>query len=123
MKHLPLFIVAVLVLVFSTTGQAHHSIAATYRLSDTQSISGTIVQVALREPHSFLHVEAPDSDGIVRRWSAEWDAGTPVLGRSNDHNPLRVGNRVRIVGHPGQNPEVYRLLIVEITRLANSDTT
>ena len=121
MKHLPVFTVALLVLLFSTAGQAHHSLAATYRLSATEAISGTVVQVALREPHSFLHIEAPDRDGVMRRWSAEWDDATPVLGRSHADTPLRVGDRVRVVGHPGQTRETYRLLIVQISRLPEGD--
>jgi hypothetical protein len=118
MKQLPVFVIAVLLLTSSTAGQAHHSLAATYRLSDTEAISGTIVQVGLREPHSFLHVEAPDRDGIMRRWSVEWDATTPVVADGHaDHFGLRAGDRVRVVGHPGRNAESYRLLAAAITRL------
>ena len=106
MKHLPVFIVAILILMFSSAGQAQRALAATYRLADTEVISGTIVQVSLRKPNSFFHIEALDRDGVVRRWSTEWDAGTPVVGRANDdHNVLRVGERVRVVGHPGRNAD------------------
>lgn len=40
-------------------GWAHHSFAATYDETKTQTIEGKIVQFLYRNPHSFVHVDAP----------------------------------------------------------------
>src|SRR5438093_4883249 len=44
---------------------AHHSFAATYLEGQTQKIEGKVVQFLFHNPHSFLHVEAPDDKGFT----------------------------------------------------------
>ena len=46
-----------------TPAFAHHSFGATYDLDGTQEIEGRVVQFLLRNPHSFIHVQAPDTNG------------------------------------------------------------
>ena len=45
---------------------AHHSFAATYFEDKTVTVDGKLVQFMFRNPHSFVHVEAPDEKGMVR---------------------------------------------------------
>jgi len=57
-----------LAIVFSLSAgsvSAHHSFAATYLEGQTQKIEGKVVQFLFRNPHSFLHVEAPDEKGFT----------------------------------------------------------
>ena len=104
-----------LVVLLSVSGEAHHSLAATYGISDTQTIEGIVVQVALREPHSFVHIEALDDDGIMRRWRVEWEDVGHLIQRGMTRDTLRVGERVRLVGHPGRPDGVYRLLVAHMS--------
>ena len=46
---------------------AHHSFAATYFEDKTQTVEGDLVQFVFRNPHSFVHLEAPDEKGEIRR--------------------------------------------------------
>jgi hypothetical protein len=113
MKHL--FVVVLLFgPAFSGPGEAHHSTAATYHLGEIRTIEGTIVQVAMREPHAFVHVEVLDGRGILRRWSAEWKEMPDGSGADLARTAVRVGDHVRIIGHPARNRGVDRLLIVQI---------
>jgi len=50
--------------------QAHHSFPATYLVDQQVTINGTVVQFLFRNPHSFIHVMAPDKDGTIQRWAA-----------------------------------------------------
>ena len=61
-------------LVAAARAGAHHSFAATYFEDKTQTIEGNIVQFMFRNPHSFVHVEAPDDKGQMQRWAVEWAA-------------------------------------------------
>ena len=56
-------LIAGVALVAGSRVQAHHSFAATYFEDQTVSIEGNLVQFLFRNPHSFVHVEAPDKDG------------------------------------------------------------
>ena len=51
--------------------RAHHSLAATYDDSKEVTLDGKIAELLFRNPHSFLHVEAPDKAGVMQRWSLE----------------------------------------------------
>ena len=51
---------------------AHHSFAATYLEDQTVSIEGELVQFLFRNPHSFVHVQAPDENGAEQLCVVEW---------------------------------------------------
>ena len=42
---------------------AHHSFAATYFEDKTITVDGKLVQFMFRNPHSFVHVDAPGRKG------------------------------------------------------------
>jgi hypothetical protein len=107
------------ILMTSITLFGHHSFAATYKEGETQKIEGNVVQFLFRNPHSFLHVEAPDDKGAMQSWAVEWGGGGQ-LGRSGvTRDSLKPGDHVVVVGQPGRNPEDHRLRMVNITRPAD----
>jgi len=108
-----------LAIVFSLSAgsvSAHHSFAATYLEGQTQKIEGKVVQFLFRNPHSFLHVEAPDEKGTMQLWNIEWGGGG-LLGRQGvNRDTLKPGDRVIVVGQPGRVPEEHRLRMMNLTR-------
>ncbi len=100
----------------SGRASAHHSFAATYFEDKTQKIEGNLVQFLYRNPHSFVHVEAPDEKGAMQRWAIEWGAGGQLGRQGVTRETLKPGDHVIIVGNPGRNPEDHRLRMVNITR-------
>src|SRR4029079_17613951 len=50
-------------LLTGATAGAHHSFPATYSVNRTIRIEGKVTQLLLRNPHSFLQIEAPDVSG------------------------------------------------------------
>jgi hypothetical protein len=117
------FIVAVAAV--SATGAnviAHHSFGATYEVSKSITLDGAIVQFVFRNPHSFVHVEAPDANGVSQRWAVEW-GGTGQLAQAGvKRDSLKVGDRVIIGGRPSRVPGEYRVLMVNLTRPADGFT-
>jgi Family of unknown function (DUF6152) len=111
-----------LAIVFSLSAgsvSAHHSFAATYLEGQTQKIEGKVVQFLFRNPHSFLHVEAPDEKGTMQVWNIEWGGGG-LLGRQGvNRDTLKPGDRVIVVGQPGRVPEEHRLRMMNLTRPAD----
>src|SRR5207247_10172090 len=100
-----------LAIVFSLSAgsvSAHHSFAATYLGGQTQKIEGKVVQFLFRNPHSFLHVEAPDEKGTMQVWTIEWGGGG-LLGRQGvNRDTLKPVDGVIGVGRPGRVPEATR---------------
>jgi hypothetical protein len=118
MKQILLSTIA-LVTILNFDAVAHHSTAAAYQLSRTEAVEGTVVQVAFREPHTYLHVVAIDRDGFTHRWSLQWADQAALAHDGIKTSTLRPGDRVRVTGHPGRNPDAYQLLITTITRASD----
>ena len=95
---------------------AHHSFAATYFEDKTQMIQGTIVQFLFRNPHSFVHVEAPDDKGLMQRWAVEWAATAQLKESGVDYQSLKPGDEVIVTGNPGRNPADHRLRMQSVER-------
>lgn len=101
------------------SGSPHHSFAATYDQRETVRIEGRIVQFQFRNPHSYLHVEAPDDTGQVWRWAIEW-GGTGQLGAQGvTSQTLQPGDEVVVVGNPGHNASDHRLLMRTLRRTSD----
>src|SRR5215472_6741055 len=77
----------------SLPAQAHHSFPATYFVDQTVQIEGTVVQFLFRNPHSFVHVMAPDKDGVMQRWAVEWGAGGSLASDNISSDTLKPGDK------------------------------
>ena len=93
---------------------AHHSFAATYIVDKEIKIEGDMVQFMFRNPHSFVHVQAPDANGEMQRWAVEWAAAGQLTGISRD--TLKPGDHVIISGNPGRTAEDHRIRMRSILR-------
>jgi hypothetical protein len=110
------FLVIALTLLAGVAAYAHHSYGATYDISKEVKLEGKLVQFVYRNPHSFVHIQAPDQKGVQQRWAIEW-AGTSQLGNQGvGRESLRVGDEINIVGRPSRVPGEYRLLMVTLKR-------
>jgi hypothetical protein len=109
-------------LLAGTAAYAHHSYAATYDVQNEVKLEGKLVQFVYRNPHSFVHVQAPDASGAQQRWAVEW-AGTGQLAEAGvQRDTLKVGDAVVIVGRPSRVRGEYRALMVRLTRPADGFT-
>jgi hypothetical protein len=95
---------------------AHHSFAATYFEDKTQTIEGDLVQFVFRNPHSYVHLEAPDENGEMQRWAVEWGSGMQLSTQGLQATTLRAGDHVIVTGSPGRNPDDHRMRMKTITR-------
>jgi hypothetical protein len=102
--------------VYAVPLLAHHSFAATYFDDKTETVEGNLVQFVFRNPHSFVHVEAPDEKGQPVRWAVEWGSGQQLSGQGVAVDTLKFGDHVIITGNPGRNPEDHRMRMHSIVR-------
>ena len=103
-------------LLAASTAFAHHSFGATYEVSKQIKVEGKIVQFVYRNPHSFVHVEAPDAEGTVQRWAVEWGGTAQLTTQGVNRDTLKVGDKVVIVARPSRVPGEYRVLMVRLVR-------
>ena len=116
MKYGVVIILALGASLLAAGAGAHHSFAATYFEDKTQKIEGNIVQFMFRNPHSFVHVEAPDENGQMQRWAAEWAATAQLKESGVDYDALKPGDHVIVTGNPGRTPADHRLRMQSVER-------
>jgi len=109
-----ILLIAAFVLMSSAAVSAHHSFSATYNIDQKITIEGKVVQMMMRNPHSFIHVEVMDEAGKPVTWSIEGGGATQM--RNNQGQPLKVGDKVQVVCNPGRSVEAHRGRLVSITR-------
>ena len=105
---------ALVVLAAGVTADAHHSFTATYLEHKTMKIEGKVAQFLRRNPHSFIHVDAPDETGKMQRWSIEGGGANQMSDRNGA--VLKVGDQVVVVANPGRSAEGHRGRLISITR-------
>ena len=116
------FLIVGAALLAASAAYAHHSYAATYDVANEIKLEGRLVQFVYRNPHSFVHVQAPDQSGQPQRWAVEW-AGTGQLAEAGvQRDTLKVGDQVVIVGRPSRVNGEYRALMVRLTRPSDGFT-
>jgi hypothetical protein len=106
-------------MMFSGAANAHHSFPATYLVDQTVTIEGTVVQFMFRNPHSFVHVLAPDKDGNMVRWAVEWGAGGSLSNDNINKDTLKPGDKVIVIGNPGRVAADHRLHMNSIERTSD----
>ncbi len=94
-------------LLFGATAYAHHSLAATY-LDKEVKLEGKVLDLLLRNPHSFLQIEAPDEKGVMQRWSLEWRSSGQLGQQGIKRDTLKVGDEVIITMSPSRTAEDHR---------------
>ena len=82
-------------------------LAATY-LDKEVRLEGKILDLLLRNPHSFLQIEATDENGIMQRWSLEWRSSGQLGQQGIRRDTLKVGDEVTITMNPSRTPGDHR---------------
>ncbi len=111
---LALWIVSVLLL--GVTAYGHHAFAATYFEDKTITIEGKLLQFMIRNPHSFVSIEAPDEAGVMQRWGVEWGGAGQLGNQGVTRETLKVGDILMITGNPGRNAADHRIRMTALKR-------
>ena len=114
-----LVVLTTLLMASGIAARAHHSFAATYDESKTVKVEGNLVQFLFRNPHSFVHIMAPDEHGQMQRWAVEWGGTGQLGGQGVTRETLRPGDVVVITGNPGRNPADHRVRMVTLRRTSD----
>jgi hypothetical protein len=102
--------------MLSAAIDAHHSFGGTYDVDKLITIKGTLAQITLRSPHSFLYVEA--AEGGAKRWTIEGPSASQFNEQfaQSSKDAFRVGDPVAVVGNPSRSPNSTRARLIRITR-------
>jgi hypothetical protein len=78
---------------------AHHSFAV-YDHTRTITISGTVTRFQWTNPHGFIEMDVPQSDGSVKHYSVELTSINMMQRVGWRSNMIKPGDKVQVVGAP-----------------------
>jgi hypothetical protein len=116
MKRTATILVAALALMWSAAASAHHSVEGTFQLDQTITLQGTITVLTIRNPHSFITIEAKDASGRITSWSVEWVGAAQLKDEGVTESTFKAGDQVTLVGAAARDTTSRRILLRELTR-------
>ncbi|PCJ42817.1 MAG: hypothetical protein COA71_04770 [SAR86 cluster bacterium] len=106
-------------LLGSTALNAHHNFRAEFDIDMPVIVTGTVMRLALTNPHARLYVDVVDESGEITHWNFELAAASSLLRRGWRRDTLVVGNTVIVHAARARNaPNVGN---VEYVTLVNED--
>jgi len=105
-----------IVMALGGGARAHHAFATYYFEEQRVSIEGVLVEFELKAPHAWVRILAPDANGQIQRYAAEWSNPTRLSRDGIDKDTLRAGDRVIISGSPGRVASEFKLHLKSIER-------
>jgi hypothetical protein len=110
------FFILALACAGSGLSYAHHFLVANYYFDRTVTVHGKVDEFLLRNPHSYLRVDALDRNQHREMWLIEWSSGGQ-LGRAGiSEDTLKPGDEVDVTGNPSRIPTEHKMHMVTIVR-------
>jgi chitodextrinase len=101
-------VVAAALIAGSLPALAHHSLA-NYDRQHEVTLTGTVVEFQLKNPHSQIVFEVTEPDGTVTRWTAGTSSPMRLYRMGWKTTTLKPGDRITVTGgrHRGEKREIW----------------
>ncbi len=86
---------------------AHHAAAVYYDTSKEVTMSGTVTEFRMGNPHARIYFDVVADDGTKASWMAEGGSRTVMLRRGWTGNEVKVGDTITLHGHPSRSGENF----------------
>jgi len=105
MKLITRSLVAALALVClaGVTGLAHHSIAAKFDESKTQTLNGIVTLVDWRNPHVHVFLNVKGAKGELVNWAIELESPIDLADSGWQPDSVQPGDAITVEGYPARN--------------------
>jgi hypothetical protein len=105
-------LIAIVLVLQSMSARAHHGYGE-YDESREVSFSGTILELAAIQPHSFFSVSVTGAEGKPATWTID------LPNQALETFPLKPGDRVTVVGSGAADLKATKALLRKITRVSD----
>jgi hypothetical protein len=88
-----------LALVMTSVAPAHHSFAM-FDQNKQLPLKGTVLEFQWTNPHAFIQLETPQSDGAKQVWSIELNSPNNLKRQGWKSSSLKAGDNVTVIINP-----------------------
>ena len=92
---------------------AHHSFASEFDANQPVSLKGTVTKVEFINPHSWIHIEVTNKQGLKETWMVEGGSPNALFRHGITKNSIPLGAELVVIGYQardGGNRAVGRTL-------------
>jgi hypothetical protein len=92
---------------------AHHAFAAEFNVNAPVELTGTVTNVEMINPHSWIHIAVKNDDGSTTDWMIEGGSPNSLYRRGVTKASVPIGSELRVVGYQardGSNRAVGRTI-------------
>ncbi len=89
---------AICAVALALPARAHHSHNA-YEITVWSNMEGTVSEVHLINPHSWIYLDVVGDDGEVTTWALEATGPNGILRNGVEREDVRPGDRIRVRCH------------------------
>lgn len=93
-----LMLASVCAIGFALPAWAHHS-HVNYAVSEFTIVEGTVTEIHLLNPHSWVYMEVKNAKGEPELWSLEATGPRGIEARGVKREDVKVGDRVKVRCH------------------------
>lgn len=104
-------------LASAVTASAHHSFSRTYT-GKLVTLEGKVVELDIRNPHSFINFEVTDKNGKTTHWAGEWGSASQLSEGGVNRSVLEPGDKIIVEGALARDPMDHKVLIRSVVRPA-----
>jgi hypothetical protein len=84
-------------------GWAHHAFGAEFDANRPVLLRGTVTKVEWVNPHAWIHVSVPKSDGTQEDWMVEGGTPNTLLRRGITRDSLKIGTEIVVDGYQSKD--------------------
>lgn len=95
-------LMAAIATLASLPSWSHHSFAM-WDSSKTLALAGVVKQFQWTNPHCWIQLDVPASNGAMQEWSIEMSTPYRALQGGWKPGTLKPGDRVKVTVHPARN--------------------
>ncbi|HEU5258194.1 MAG TPA: DUF6152 family protein [Vicinamibacterales bacterium] len=88
-----------LLLLLSSTLDAHHSFSAQYDSSKPVEMRGTVTKVEWTNPHARVYIDVRDDKGQTANWNFEMASPNILVRNGWKQNTVKIGDQITVSGY------------------------